>query len=263
MYFVNIGVKGLKSSKGARSMGWGWNSRMSPALKPWLASVVYAPFRSLFPGSLTFPRNVWSQVTLERGRKGSLLYRILDLTPGFFFNFSRKMSARRRFVTWARSLLMHLTSIRDLNQKRWVSSIWYHQATILTKMCGHFPLYARSLKYSLHAILEIFASTLRVSFLFPPEWQEIYPKTPSSEPTIMVKSSWDDPAWMWNYELLLYLEAIINIVGSYHPPLPPKSWCEFVAVTYCVQGGIWYRPNTFDHDCSSWSIVWPVSYSSL
>ena len=31
----------------------------------------------------------------------------------------------------------------------------------------------------------------------------------------MVKSSWDDADWIWNYEILLFLEAIINIVGSY------------------------------------------------
>ena len=30
----------------------------------------------------------------------------------------------------------------------------------------------------------------------------------------MVKSSWDDAYWIWNYDLLLYLKAIINIVGS-------------------------------------------------
>ena len=28
----------------------------------------------------------------------------------------------------------------------------------------------------------------------------------------MVKSSWDDADWIWNYVPLLYLKAIINIV---------------------------------------------------
>ena len=36
----------------------------------------------------------------------------------------------------------------------------------------------------------------------------------------MVKSSWDNVDWIWNYELLLYLKAIINIVGSYAAPSP-------------------------------------------
>ena len=31
--------------------------------------------------------------------------------------------------------------------------------------------------------------------------------------TIMVKSSWDDAYWIWNYNPLLYLKAIINIGG--------------------------------------------------
>ena len=43
------------------------------------------------------------------------------------------------------------------------------------------------------------------------------------ETTIMVKSSWDDADWIWNYSLLLYLKAIIAVVGSYDasPPPPP------------------------------------------
>ena len=52
----------------------------------------------------------------------------------------------------------------------------------------------------------------------------------------MVKCSWDDADWIWNYELLLYLKATINIVGSYDATLPPNQcWCELVVVTYCVQ----------------------------
>ena len=39
----------------------------------------------------------------------------------------------------------------------------------------------------------------------------------------MGNSSWGDAGWIWNYELLLHLEAIINIVGSYDAPLPPNQ----------------------------------------
>ena len=44
----------------------------------------------------------------------------------------------------------------------------------------------------------------------------------------MVKSSWDDADWIWNYELLLYLEAILNIVGSYVAPPLPESMLVWV-----------------------------------
>ena len=74
--------------------------------------------------------------------------------------------------------------------------------------------------------------------------------------TIMVNSSWDNADWIWNYELLLYLKATINIVGSHDDaPLPlNQCWCELVVVTYCVQlifqhwfwgGGIDIVPTLF------------------
>ena len=50
----------------------------------------------------------------------------------------------------------------------------------------------------------------------------------------MVKSSWDDAYWIWNYDLLLYLEAIINIVGSYDAPPPPESMLVWLGGRYVL-----------------------------
>ena len=44
----------------------------------------------------------------------------------------------------------------------------------------------------------------------------------------MVKSSWDDADWIWNYELQLYLKAIINIEG------PPESMLVWVGGRYVL-----------------------------
>ena len=76
----------------------------------------------------------------------------------------------------------------------------------------------------------------------------------SRRPIIMVKSSWDDADWIWNYELLLYLKAIINIVGSYDAP-PRETMLVWIGgrCVLCAadsgDGKKWHRPNTFDHDC--------------
>ena len=80
--------------------------------------------------------------------------------------------------------------------------------------------------------------------------------------TIMVKSSWDDAYWIWNYDLLLYLKAIINIVGTMMTPFPRinvgvsrwplRTVCSWYFNIDSGEGGTWYRPNTFDHDCVSY-----------
>ena len=40
--------------------------------------------------------------------------------------------------------------------------------------------------------------------------------------------------WIWNYDLLLYLKAIINTVGSYDAPPPPESMLVWVGGRYVL-----------------------------
>ena len=61
------------------------------------------------------------------------------------------------------------------------------------------------------------------------------PLPPAAQATIMGKSIWDDADSIWNYELLFYLKAIINIVGSYDAPLPsPESILVWVGGPYVL-----------------------------